>query len=62
MTKKIIIGIVIAVLLALDWAALHDIIKGGEPNYWGEYAMLGFSIIVFITIALIGFKQTKSVN
>ena len=38
MTKKILLGVIIVIFLMLDWAALHDIIKRKEPNYWGEYA------------------------
>jgi len=30
------------VIFALDWAALHDIVKG-EPSPYGEYALLIFS-------------------
>jgi len=59
MTKKILLGIIIVIFLMLDWAALHDIIKGKEPNYWGEYAILVISVIVFITIARIGFRKSK---
>ena len=36
----------VALLLALDWAALHDILKG-EPNLYAEYGMILFSIMVF---------------
>jgi hypothetical protein len=44
--KKILIVFVVAVLLALDWAALHDIIKG-EENAALEYIMILFSIAAF---------------
>ncbi len=53
MTKKILLGVIIVIFLMLDWAALHDIIKGKEPNYWGEYAVLAISVIAFIIIACI---------
>ncbi len=33
-------------LLALDWAALHDIVIG-EPAVKGEFAAVGFSLLVF---------------
>lgn len=50
MTNKIFLWIIIVIFLLLDWAALHDIIKGNQPDYWGEYAILAMSVIVFITI------------
>ncbi len=43
-------------LTALDWAALHDIIKG-EPNPYAEYALLAISLIIFIGI--IAYKLYK---
>ena len=36
----------VVVLLALDWAALHDILKG-EPNLYVEYGILLISMVVF---------------
>ena len=45
MKTILLIGIVV-LLLALDWAALHDILKG-EPNLYAEYGMILFSIIIF---------------
>jgi large-conductance mechanosensitive channel len=60
MTKKIFLGIIITILLMLDWAALHDIIKGNQPSYWAEYAMLIISVIAFITIAFIGFRKKQN--
>lgn len=59
MTKKIFLGIIIVIFLLLDWAALYDIIKGTEPDYLGEYAVLAISVIVFITIAIFGFRKSK---
>ena len=44
--KKIFIGILIVALLVLDWAALHDILKG-EPNPIAEYLMLSFSVVIY---------------
>lgn len=42
----------VVLLLALDWAALHDILKGNEPSYRMEYAILAFSLMVFGVMAL----------
>ncbi len=44
--KKIVLIIVVLILLALDLAALHDILKG-EPDPYAEYGMLVVSVIVF---------------
>ena len=47
---KTFLGITVAlVLLALDWAALHDIVKANEPDYTLEYGMLAFSVVAFAT-------------
>jgi len=40
--KRITLVTTALVIFALDWAALHDIVKG-EPNLYGEYAVLIFS-------------------
>ncbi len=45
-------------LLALDWAAIHDILKG-EPDTFGEYGMLAFSLIAFSAMAFIGLRRRK---
>jgi len=39
-------------LLLLDWAALDDITTGNEPNYIGEYWILGVSGVVFVWLWL----------
>ena len=46
MKPRFLWGIVL-VLLALDWAALHDIAKGSELDYTGEYTTLLASLPVF---------------
>lgn len=55
MKTVLLIGIVV-LLLALDWAALHDILKG-EPNLYAEYGMILFSVIVFGVMILIGLRR-----
>jgi hypothetical protein len=37
------------VLLALDWAALHDIIKG-DQDVWMEWPFVLFSLILLIVV------------
>ncbi len=38
--------LVVTLLLALDWAALHDIVIG-EPDVTGEFAAVGLSLLIF---------------
>ena len=50
-TKKImnrlLLALVAAVILAIAWAALHDIVKQKEANYVAEWAMLAASVVFF---------------
>jgi len=41
----------IIVLLALDWAALHDILKG-EADVWAEYTTVLLSLVIFGALLL----------
>lgn len=50
--KKIVFFVVILLVLALDWAAMHDILKG-EPNPNLESAFLFFSLPVFMIMAFL---------
>lgn len=50
MRRFLIAKISIILLLMLDWAALDDITTGNEPDYFKEYAILFFSVAVFIFI------------
>ena len=45
-------------LLALDWAALHDIVKGNEPDFFAEYTVLGASLLVFGALAFARLRQS----
>jgi hypothetical protein len=45
--KKILFILITIILFLLDWAALHDIIKGNEQNYTGEYLILTISILFY---------------
>ena len=49
--KLYIVAVVSLVFLALDWAALHDILKG-EPNISGELATLAVSLIPVALLAV----------
>ena len=45
MLRKGLIGLLILAVLALDWAALHDIIKG-EPDAWMEWTFVLGSLLL----------------
>lgn len=49
--------VVALALLALDWAALHDIVKGNETTYWQEYGMLAFSLVIFAGLAFYALRK-----
>lgn len=49
MRRTSLAGLVV-LLLALDWAALHDILQG-EPDPTAEWMMVGFSLVVFGLLA-----------
>jgi len=50
--KKLMFFLLLILLLALNWAALHDILKG-EPDVWLEWsvvissALLAFGFVVW---------------
>jgi hypothetical protein len=56
--NKISILFIVLLLFLLDWAALHDILKG-EPEPYEEIAMLLVSIFIFL---IIFFKQKGGVK
>ena len=56
--KTIALTAIVLILLALDWAALHDIFKG-EPNLYLEYAVVIFSIILISAVIFITLKRKK---
>ena len=47
-------------LAALDWAALHDILKKNESNYVAEWMVVIASAVIFVTCA-IQFIRKRSV-
>ena len=46
------LALAILLLLALDWAAFHDIAEGTEANYGMEYTILAASLAVFGFLAV----------
>ncbi|MCX6162707.1 MAG: hypothetical protein NTV87_15405 [Ignavibacteriae bacterium] len=59
--KKIILTGIVVVLLLLDMAALHDILKG-EPDLYGEYGMILFSLIVFASLIVAGLNGKNKIT
>ena len=47
MVRKSLIGLVVLAVLALDWAALHDIVKG-EPDTWMEWSFVIGSLLLAV--------------
>ena len=45
--RKILIALFVLALLALDWAALHDILKG-EANVWREWLFVIGSVLLLV--------------
>lgn len=59
LTRPFIITVT-SVFLLLDWAAIHDITAGREPDLWMEYATLGFSVFVYALMAIFEFRLNTS--
>jgi len=61
--KKFLIVLIVIVLL-LDWAALHDITAGREPQsaLGGEYITLIFSVLALIVIGYLIYRNKQSRN
>lgn len=48
--KKLLIGITVTAILALNIAALDDITTGSEPNYTGEWAIVIGSMVLLAAL------------
>ena len=59
--KNAAVKILIIVLIVLDWAAIHDIIKG-EPNLTLEYSIIVISILVILALIAIYVRNIKKSN
>ncbi len=55
--RRCLIVVAVALIIALDWAALHDIVKGNEPDLCLEYAMIILSVPAAWLLAHLGFKR-----
>ncbi len=56
--KLLLVFLTALMLAALDWAALHDILKG-EPDVSNEYAIVALSVVAFIALFLFWRKHRK---
>ncbi len=54
--------IFIVPVIILDLLAIHDIVKGVEPDYREEYICLVFSVIIFALIIFRYFHVKKIKN
>ena len=57
--KTIVKLIVVPILLALDWAAIHDIAKG-EHDLIPEYAIVAVSIVIFIGLLILSLRKRRA--
>lgn len=52
--RRIVIGLTICVVLALDWLALDDITTGREPSFVLEWTFLFISLPVLWALVRLG--------
>ncbi|MFC1652054.1 hypothetical protein ACFL24_02820 [Patescibacteria group bacterium] len=57
--KTVLLIVVILFVLSLDFAALQDIMKEKESNYYAEYAILSFSVMLFAVLGLVKLRKKK---
>ena len=54
--RKILIAVSVLAVLALNWAALHDILKG-EQNVWMEWSLVIGSAYLLIIYSIRKMRQ-----
>ena len=57
--KKVAWVVVVLLVLAGDWAALHDILAGREPSYTAEWTFLVASTLALAGAAWIGLRPCR---
>jgi hypothetical protein len=50
--RKTLVILGLLVLAALNWAALHDILKQNEPDYTAEWLVVVASAVILIATAI----------
>ena len=58
--KYAVLAAAVTLFLALDWAALHDILKVSEPGYQLEYTVLAASVLFFGFVAVTALKKKSA--
>jgi len=61
MAKKVLSVFLVLMVLALDWAALHDILKG-EPNIWLEWTFVIASLPLLLIFFYKLWKRDRAVS
>lgn len=57
--RKVLIALFVLLVLALNWAALHDILKG-EANVWAEWAFVIVSVLLLAVYLIRKMREAKS--
>ena len=52
--------VVILLILLLDWAALHDILLGSEPDYVQEWTWLVLSTLFLVGVAWLAVRRARA--
>jgi hypothetical protein len=54
--RKLFVALFVLALLALNWAALHDILKG-EPDVWMEWSIVALSVLLLVVYSIRRIRQ-----
>lgn len=57
--KRPLVWMLVIGLVALDWAALHDIAKGGE-DLLAEYLVVAVSVVVFARLLEMEYRRRRA--
>lgn len=57
--RKVWITLFVLLVLALNWAALHDILKG-EADVWAEWAFVTASVLLLAVYVVRKVREAKS--
>ena len=57
--KKLVIAAAVMLVLVGDWAALHDILLGTEPDYVQEWTWLALSTMVLAGAVWIWIRRRR---
>ncbi len=57
--RRPLVWILVIGLLALDWAALHDIARG-EEDLWAEYVIVAVSVVVLARLLETEYRRRRA--